>query len=327
MKVFVYNYRKFDEEEFFIEGCKELGLELAYTEQSLVPEIVDMAAGCDVVSVMPTPVTAPMLDRFKELGIKMICTRCIGYDHIDIQHAKEIGMIVSNITYGIEGVAEFTVMDMLMAVRRMKQIHYRTMASDFRRNDMMAGELGTMKVGIIGAGKIGISVLRDLTGFGCKLYYANRRRKPEADKYAEYVDIDTILKTCDIISLHLELNESTYHFMDAKNFAMMKKGSIFVNTARGALVDTEALIDSLESGHLAAAAIDVVENEFGYMWVDCSDKDMEDHFIGRLRKMPNVIYTYHMGYYYRTAIRDMVMNCLYEIKMFEEGKEIPNRLA
>lgn len=327
MKVFVYNYRKFDEEEFFLQYTRELGLELSYTEDSPTIDNCDLAEGCDFISIITTPITAPMLDRFKELGVRMISTRTIGYDHIDLAHAKEIGMVISHITYDPEGVAEYTVMTMLMAVRKIKVLMEHTMSNDFTLNGLLAGSLREMKVGIIGTGMIGRSVLRDLSGFGCKLYYYNRSRNETAEKYAEYLPLNDLLAQCDVISLHLELNKDTKHIIDAAALSKMKEGSILVNTARGSLVDTEALIDALRSGHLSSAAIDVVEDEFGLYYFDCRDKDLEDHYIGILRKMPNVIFTHHMAFYYRSAVRDMVYNCLYGMKMLEEGKEVPLRLV
>lgn len=327
MKVFVYNYRMFDEDEFFRKYTEELGLELAYTQDSPTLENCSLAEGCDFISVITTPITAAMLDKFKSMGVKMISTRTIGYDHIDLAHAKEIGMIVTHITYDPEGVAEYTVMDILMAVRKVKEILARTMSNDFTLKGMLAGELKEMTVGIIGAGRIGRSVLRDLSGFGCRLLYTNRSRSEEAEKYAQFVSLDELLAQCDVVSLHLELNGDTKHLIDASAISKMKDGAIIVNTARGPLIDTDALIDALNSGKLSGAALDVVENEIGLYYNDCTDRDLEDHYIGILRNMPNVLFTHHMAFYYRTAVRDMVYNCLYGMKMLEEGKEIPLRLV
>lgn len=326
-KVFVYDYRMYDEDEFFQQFSKELDLEVGYTTDHLTSENVDLAKGSDFVTVMTNPINAEMLDRFKAMGVKMICARCIGFDHIDIQHAREIGLVVSNITYDTDGVAEFTVMEMLMAVRRIKEVNARTMSGDFRLDGMLSGVLKEKTVGIVGAGKIGLSVLRDLSGFGCRLLYTNRSRKEEADKYAEFVTMDELLAESDIVSMHLELNEGTKHIMDSEMIAKMKKGSILVNTARGALVDTEALLSALRSGHLSGAALDVVEDEFEFYYYDCRDVDISRRYIGILREMPNVIFTHHMGFYYRRAIHDMVYNAMYSMKMMEQGKDIPRRLA
>lgn len=327
MKVFVYNYRRFDEEGFFLKYTKEFGMELAFTEEAPVIGNCALADGCDFVSVITTPVTAGMLDRFKQGGVKMVSTRTIGYDHIDLEHAKEIGMAISHITYDPEGVAEYTVMEILMAVRGMKNIMRKTMENDFTLNGMIAGELREMSVGIIGSGRIGKSVLRDLSGFGCKLFYHNRNRSEEAEKYAEYLPLNELLARCDVISLHLELNGETEHIVGKDALSRMKKGAVLVNTARGPLVDTSALIDSLKNGHLGYAALDVVENEFGLFYNDKRDTDLENHFLGILRKMDNVLVTHHMAFYYRSAVRDMVCNCLYGMKMLNEGKEVPLRLA
>ena len=327
MKVFVYDYRMFDEAQYFVKYTNELGIELAYTEEHLRPDNCDLAKGADFISITTTPVTAAMIDRFKELGVKMICTRCIGYDHIDIEHAKEAGMIVTHITYDPDGVAEYTVMMMLMAIRRIKEMIPRTMANDFTLKGLLADELKDMSVGIIGAGRIGISVLRDLSGFGCRLYYCNRSRNEEAERYAERLDKDELLSKCDIVSMHLELNKDTFHTIDRDSISRMKDGAILVNTARGPLVDTEALLDALRSGKLSGAALDVVEDEFSYYYYDCTDKDLEDHYIGILRDMPNVVFTHHMAFYYRNAVRDMVYNCLLGMKAYIDGKDIPLRLV
>jgi D-lactate dehydrogenase len=235
-------------------------------------------------------------------------------------------MAVGHITYDPSGVAEFTVMDILMAVRRINEIHEKTLEGDFRLKGMIARQLKDLSIGIVGVGQIGLSVLRDLSGFGCKLYYSNRSDKPEADKYAERLDLDDLLKTCDVVSIHLEYNSLTHHLFNAETIAKMKEGAILVNTSRGGLIDTEALIDALESGHLASAALDVVENEFDLLYYDCRDKDLNKYYVGKLRHMPNVIYTHHMAYYYREAVWGMVYNSILSMKQFDEGEEVPLRL-
>lgn len=327
MRAFIYNFRDFDEGEYFRKYAREMGIELGCTELSISPDNCDLAKGYDAISITPAPLTAPMLDRLKEIGVRMVCTRCIGYDHIDIAHAKEIGMVVSHITYDPDGVAEYTVMGMLMVVRRVKEVMAQTMANDFRYRDLLSRELKEMCVGIIGAGRIGTAVLRDLSGFGCRLYYCDRQRKDDAERFAERLELDDLLSRCDIISVHLELNDSTHHIIDEDAFRMMKKGAIFVNTARGPLADTKALISDLRSGHLGGAMVDVVEDEFGYYYEDCRGMDLSDHYIGILREMPNVVLTHHMAFYYENAVRDRVLNCLLSIKAFADGDDIPLRLV
>lgn len=327
MKVFVYNYRRFDEAEFFERYTKEFGLELGWTEDPPTADNCYLAAGSDFVSVITTPITPEMIDKFADAGIKMISTRTIGYDHIDLAHAKERGIAVAHITYDPEGVAEFAVMDILMAVRRLRNIVSGTMGNDFTLEGRMGGELKEMTVGVIGAGKIGRTVMRDLSGFGCKIIYWSRSENTEADRYGTYTSLSDLLSASDVITLHLELNGDTRHIIDGKAIGEMKDGAVLVNTARGPLVDTEALISALDSGKIGYAALDVVEGEFGLYYNDCRGRDLEDTFLGRLRKMPNVIITHHMAFYYRTAVKDMVYNCLLGMKMFSEGKNVPYRIV
>ncbi|MCQ2069744.1 MAG: NAD(P)-binding domain-containing protein [archaeon] len=327
MKVFVYNYRDFDEGPFFHEFAERYGLELAYTVESPTLENCDLAAGCDFISVITTPITPPMIDRFLELGVRMVSTRTIGYDHIDCAYAKKAGMIVSHITYDPEGVADYTVMMILMAVRKVKTSLRRNSIDDFSLEGLLGKRMADLRIGVVGAGRIGRSVLRDLSGFGCKLMYTNRSPSEEADRYAERVDLERLLAECDVVSLHLEHNRETDHLMNRERLSLMKEGAILVNTARGPLVDSKALIDALESGHLGGAALDVIEGEFGLYYNDMSRKVVKNHEMQVFRALPNVILTHHLAFYYESAVRDMVQGSLYSMKMLKDGENIPFRLV
>ncbi len=306
--------------------AEELKVEIVCTGDNPTIDNCNLAEGCGYVSVFTSPITAEMLDEYKRLGVRMVSTRSMGFDHIDMKHAQEIGMAVGHITYDPTGVAEFTVMDILMAVRRIKEINAKTMEGDFRLKGMLARQLKNLSVGIVGTGQIGLSVLRDLSGFGCKLYYWNRSNNEEANKYATRLGFEDLLQKCDVVSIHLQYNSYTHHLFDAEKIGMMKEGSILVNTSRGGLIDTEAMISALESGHLASVALDVVENEFDLFYYDCRDKDLSNYYVGKLRGMPNVIYSHHMAYYYREAVWGMVYNSILSMKQFDEGKEVPLRL-
>ncbi|MGI6008999.1 MAG: NAD(P)-dependent oxidoreductase [Methanomethylophilus sp.] len=327
MKAFIYNMRKFDELTFFRASSEEYGIDIDWTEDSPTIDNCSLADGCDFVSVITTPITAEMIDRFAEGGVKLISTRTIGYDHIDIEHAKEKGIAVTNITYDPEGVAEYTVMMMLAAVRKLKTILLRNAADDFSLEGQMGGVLRDYSVGVIGAGKIGSAVIRDLSGFGCNIHYYNRSDSVQADSFARRVDLDTLLEESDIITIHLELNDETRHFIDAEKIAKMKKGVIIVNTARGPLVDTKALIDGLESGQVGGAALDVVENEFGLYYKDMRGQVIKNRDLNVLRAMPNVLLTHHMAFYYGTAVEDMICNCMRGMKLFAMGQKDPHRLV
>lgn len=327
MKVFVYNMRKFDELDLFNRFTEELGMELSYTEEPPTIDNCHLADGYDCISIITTPITSGMIDRFIQGGVRMIATRTIGYDHIDIPYARERGMIVTHVTYDPEGVAEYTVMLMLAAIRKMKMIGENNRRDDFTLQGLMGRKLSDMTIGVIGAGRIGIAVLRDLSGFGCRLVYCNRSPSPEADRYAERMDLDELLRVSDMVSPHLELNDDTRHILDEEALSKMKEGSFIVNTARGPLIDSDALMRNLENGHLSGAALDVVEGEFGLYYKDCSGMDLSGTVMDRLRRMDNVLLTHHMAFYYDTAVSDMVYNCLYGMRCMEDGKDIPLRLV
>ncbi len=326
MKVFVYSCRRYDEEPMFRRYAGEMGMDVGTTEDAPTLENSALAEGSDFVSVLPCRIPRELLDRFRGMGIKLLCTRTIGYDHIDVEYAHQIGLPVAHVTYDPSGVAEYAVMMILMSLRRFREMDSRGSRNDFRLKGLLGNEIGRCTVGVIGTGNVGKAVLRDLSGFGGKLLYSNRSPCPEADRYATRVTVNELLAQSDVVTIHLEHNEHTHHIINASALSRMKVGAILVNTARGPLVDTEALIDALSNGRLGGAAVDVVEDELGLYYNDCSDRDLSDHFIGRLRAFPNVVFTHHMAYYYEAAIRDSIVNSLTAMKAAYEGKDIPLRL-
>ena len=165
-----------------------------------------------------------------------------------------------------------------------------------------------MTVGIIGAGRIGQTVAAHLSGFGCKVLYWNRT--PRDTIAAEYRPLDDLLKECDIISLHLTANDETYHFMDAEKFAKMKPGSVLINTARGSLVDSDALIDALEQERLAGAGLDVLDEDRYIYYRDHKNTMLKHHQMAILQSMPNVLMLPHLAYFTDQALEDMVHNSL-----------------
>ena len=326
MRLLVYSCRPYDEEPLYRKYAEEFGFDLTTTVDPPTMDNVGLAEGCDFISVLTTRVTAEMFDAYGKMGVRLLCTRTIGYDHIDLAGARKAGVAVTHITYDTAGVAEYTVMMMLMACRKYRQMEVRNLRNDFSLEGLLGKEIGKSTVGIVGTGAIGRNVIRMLSGFGCEILYCNRTPSPEADRYARCVDMDELLAKSDIVSLHLGYNEETHHIIDSEALSKMKDGAILVNTARGALVDTEALISALKEGKLSMAALDVIEDEFGYYYNDCSSMDLDGHYMQRLRDLPNVILMHHMGFYYETAIRDMIVNSLIAMRAAEEGKEIPMRL-
>lgn len=257
-------------------------------------------------------IAAPTLRALQEAGVEYISTRSIGFDHIDLRAADEMGITVENVVYAPDGVADYTVMLILMAIRNATAIVSAAAQHDFRLHPSRGKDLRDMTVGVLGVGHIGNAVIRRLHGFGCRVLASSDRRTPAAA--AHFVSLDELLRESDVVTLHLPLDAGTHHLIGPQQIAMMKQGAFLVNTGRGALVDTRALIAALERGHLGGAALDVLEGEDGIFYVDCTERPVDNQLLLRLLQLPNVIVTPHTAYYTERALHDTVertlMNCL-----------------
>ena len=323
MKIFVYNYREFDEAEYFQKFSKEYGVELGITTDAPTMENAHLAEGYEYVSIITTKIDAELMEKFHKLGVKMISTRTIGYDHVDIEAAKRLGMHVSNVSYSPECVADYTVMLMLMSIRKMKRIMQREEINDFSLPGIQGRELPNFTVGVLGTGRIGRAVIRDLSGFGCKIYAYDKYENDAVKEHAQYADLDTIYRECDLITLHMPLLEDNFHLIDGDAIAKMKDGVVIVNTARGGLIETKALIEGIESGKISAAGLDVIEDEFGMYYYDRKSDILSKRDLYILRGFPNVTVTPHMAFYTDQAVSDMVKNSMLSCIYHAEGKEDP----
>lgn len=326
MKLFVYNYRKFDEDAYFQQFAEEYGIELGICYDDPTLENAYLAEGYPYISIITTKMDAPLLERFHELGVKMISTRTIGYDHIDLEAAERLGICVSNVSYSPECVADYSVLLMLMAIRKMKRIMQRAEINDFSLPGIQGQELHNFTVGVIGTGRIGRAVIRDLSGFGCKIYAHDVYENEEVKQYAEYVSMDDIFEKCNMITLHMPLLENNFHMINEESIAKMQDGVVLINTARGGLIDTKALLDGLESGKIGAAALDVIEDEFGMYYYDRKSDVISKRDLYALRGFPNVIVTPHMAFYTDQAVSDMVRHSIESCCMHAAGKEDPWRI-
>ncbi len=326
MKLFVYSYREFDEAEFFQKFAEEYHVELGICHDAPTMENAYLAEGYPYVSIITTKIDEELMNRFHALGVKMISTRTIGYDHIDLEAARKCGISVGNVTYSSECVADYTVMLMLMSIRKMKRIMQREEINDFSLPGIQGKEMPNFTVGVLGTGRIGRAVIRDISGFGCKIYAYDQYENDEVKKYAQYVSLDEIYEKCDMITLHMPLTEENMHLINAEAIQKMQDGVVLINTARGGLIDTKALIDGLESGKIGAAGLDVIEDEFGMYYFDRKSDILSKRDLYILRGFPNVIVTPHMAFYTDQAVSDMVKHSIESCMLHEAGKEDPCRV-
>ena len=323
MKIFVYNYREFDEAEYFQKFAEEYGVELGICTDAPTLENAHLAEGYKYVSIITSKIDAELMERFHELGVKMISTRTIGYDHVDLAAAEKFGISVSNVSYSPECVADYTVLLILMSIRKMKRIMQRAEVNDFSLPGIQGRELPNFTVGVLGTGRIGRAVIRDLSGFGCRIYAYDKYENESVKEHAQYADLDTIFRECDLITLHMPLEEENFHLIDRKALEKMKDGVVIVNTARGGLIDTKALIEGIESGKVGAAGLDVIEDEFGLYYYDLKSDILSKRDLYILRGFPNVVVTPHMAFYTDQAVSDMVKHSIESCLLREAGEEDP----
>lgn len=306
MKICAYEVRE-DEKKDFARMAEKLQVEIELHDEVPGPDTAALAEGCEGVTMLGMgKINKELLDMWKSMGVQCISTRTIGYNHIDTDYAKEIGMQVCNAAYPPSGVAEFTLMLMLMCLRNYKQSLWRGQVNDFALQGLQGKEIGSMTVGVIGTGKIGAQVIKYLTGFGCRILAYDMYPNAALKDVVEYVELDELFAKADMITLHTPLLDSTYHLVNAETIAKMKDGVVLINCARGELMDTTSLIEGIESGKIGALGLDVVEGERGIAHEDHRIDILSNQQMAYLRQFRNVTMTPHMAFYTDVAVSHMV---------------------
>ncbi|GAB3362005.1 MULTISPECIES: NAD(P)-dependent oxidoreductase [Amycolatopsis] len=296
--------------------ARRLGVEPVVTTAAVSEASAELAAGTRCVSVgHKTPIDNAALLALSRVGVRYLSTRSIGCNHLDPAYAKSVGITVENVAYSPDSVADYTVLLMLMAVRGMKSVVRRTDAHDYRLNEAPGKELRDLTVGVIGTGRIGAAVIERLRGFCCRILAHDVR----AAACADYVPLDVLVRESDIVTLHTPLTADTRWILHHGQIEQMKPGAFVINTGRGPLLDTDALLFALESGRLGGAALDVLEGEEGTFYADCRDKLIESTALTRLQRLPNVLISPHTAYYTDHALSDAVEDSLRNCRNFENG--------
>lgn len=296
-----------DEIEYFDRWGKELGVELTLHDFPLTGDNVELCDGADGVSILGvTEIDAALAAALAQRHVVFVATRSIGYDNVDVAAANAAGVRITHVAYPPEAVAEFTVMLLLMTVRKARQILRRAEIQDYSLSGSMGRQLSELTVGIVGAGRIGAAVARRLHPFGCRILAYDVYRDPKLADVVEYVSLETLLRNSDAITLHAPALPENHHMFDAKQFEMMRDGVILVNCARGDLINTPALIDAIESGKVQGAALDTIEYDLRYYHQDQKLRIINDHDMAILSWFPNVMLTPHIAFYTDTVMSEMV---------------------
>ena len=303
IKVAFYDAKPYDKPSFEYYG-EAHGVQFKYLETKLCEDTADLAKGCDAVCVFVNDtVNAAVIDRLYALGIKLIALRSAGYNNVDVRHAFGKIHVVHVPAYSPYAVAEHAMALLLTSVRRIHKAYIRTRDFNFSLNGLTGFDFHGKTVGVIGTGKIGRIFIDICRGFGMKVIAYDPY--PVPDSGIKYVSPADIFAQSDIISLHCPLNDGTFHIVNAEAIAKMKKGVVIVNTSRGALIDTEALLDGIKSRKIGAACLDVYEEEADVFFEDRSGHIMNDDILARLISMPNVIVTSHQAFLTEEALSNI----------------------
>lgn len=322
MKILAYSHRS-DETQYFKEFSEKYNVEVVLCDYEPNMETANLAKGFDCISIITTIIPGELVEKFHQLGVKYISTRTIGYDHIDLRRAKELGVRVGNATYSPNSVADYTIMLILMAIRKVKLIMERSNVQDYSLHGIQGKELPNLTVGVVGTGRIGQTVIKYLSGFGCEILAHDIYETEIVKSYAEYVDLDTLLKNSDVITLHMPATYDNYHMINNNSIKLMKDGVFIINTARGSLIKTNDLIEAIEEKKIGGAALDVIENESNIYYSDLKDEILNNRDLAILKSFPNVIVTPHTAFYTNQAVSDMVENSIKSCVLFKENKENP----
>lgn len=286
------------------------GIEVSLTDKPLTLETVGEAAGFDgIANAQVGPLDEAVYPALKELGIRQIAQRSAGTDMYNLDLATENGIIITNVpSYSPESIAEFTVTIALHLIRQVERIRTHVARHDFSWSLPLRGRvLGDMTVAVLGTGRIGQATARLFKGFGCRVIGFDLYPAASMEGIIEYVEtVEEAVAIADVVSLHMPPSADTHHLFDEALLAQMKEGAILLNMARGALVDTEALLEALDRGQLAGAGIDTYEYEGDYVPKNYEGKAISDQTFLRLIQHPQVVYTPHVAYYTDEAIKNLV---------------------
>jgi D-lactate dehydrogenase len=328
MKVMIFDTHSYDREQLCLAN-QIFKHDLNFYEGRLTEKSVSIAAGFPAICAFVNDhLNREVLSTLKQNGTKLIALRSAGYNHIDLKAAKELGIKVVRVPeYSPYAVAEHAVALLLTLNRKLHKAFNRVREGNFSLDGLVGFDLHQKNVGVIGTGKIGKVFIQIMLGFGCKvLAYDPKPDETLATLGVTYVTLDDIFMQSDVVSLHCPLFPETKHLINEKTLGMMKPGSILINTSRGKLIETRAMISSLKNGQLGGAGLDVYEEEEHYFFNDHSGEVVSDDVLARLMTFPNVLLTSHQGFLTKEALSNIAQVTLTSLADFEAGIPLKNEV-
>lgn len=329
MKTLIYSIHGFDKS--FLKKSAVGKHELVYTEKRLNASTAHLAKGYEAIAVFSSDIaSAEVLEQLKEYGVNYIATRSVGYDHIDLEKAKELGIKVANVpSYSPYAIAEHAV-TLLMTINRKIRLSQSLMQqNDFRLDQLIGFDIHGKTIGIVGTGKIGEAFARIMHGFGCQLlaYDIEENKDLIRTTGIQYVSLEEVCKAADVISVSCPLNKATRYLFNKTVFAHMKKGVVFINTARGGIVNTTDLLDALDQGIVSSAGLDVYEQEKPIFFNDLTQQTIEDELFERLRNHPQVLLTGHQAFLTNEALQGISDTTVCNLTEWERDGRSENDLG
>lgn len=331
MKVAVFSAHTYDrlvldEARHRLAACA--AIDFVYHTESLTRESVALAQECGAICVFVNDVLdAPVLTALASAGVGAILLRCAGFNNLDVASAMGLGLFLARVpAYSPEAIAEHTLALILTLNRHTHRAYARVREGNFSLDGLMGSTLHGKTVGLVGIGRIGLAVARIFHGFGCRVLGYDPVEPVAFAQLGATSTLPQLLEEADIVSLHCPLLASTYHLIDRAALARMRPDAMLVNTSRGAVIDTGAVIDALKSGHLGALAIDVYEQESELFFSDHSSEIIADDLFERLMTFPNVLVTGHQGFFTREAMREIAETTIHNLLSFQTGSPCAHRV-
>lgn len=328
MNVLFFSSKVYDS-TFFNKCNAEFNHSLTYLEVPLNKSTAVLAKGHEAVCIFVNDVAnAEVLQELADQGIRLIALRCAGFNNVDLEAAQKLGVKVVRVpAYSPYSVAEHTLALILTLNRKTHRAYNRVKEGNFALNGLMGFDLHGKTVGLIGLGKIGLVTAQILKGFGCRVLGHDIVKRDEFEEIGiEFTDLNTLYAESDIVSLHCPLTPQTHHIINKESISRMKKGVMLINTSRGALVDTKAVIGALKSGHISYLGIDVYEEEADLFFEDLSDRVIQDDVFMRLLSFNNVLITGHQAFLTSNALESIAAVTLKNISDFEHGRKLENEV-
>ena len=331
MKVAVFSTHSYDRrflDEASARDDPRGEFELVYQDTTLSSRTAALAEGCGAVcAFVNDTLDEAALEALSALGVRTVLLRCAGFNNVDLEASRRLGMAVSRVpAYSPEGVAEHAIALIMTLNRQTHRAYNRVRDGNFMLDGLLGFTLHGKTVGIVGTGKIGLATARILKGFGCDLLGCDPYPTEDFAGLGQMVDLPTLLAQSDVVTLHCPLTDATRHMLNADTLARMKPGAMLVNTSRGALLETGAVIDALKARRLGSLALDVYEQEGELFYHDRSSDIIEDDVFQRLMTFPNVLVTGHQGFFTVEAMREIAGITFRNLRDAAAGIECPNRV-